>query len=482
MASILPRLFSLGLVFFSLHLCDCASSAAILAVSSDDSKGSFLGRHDFPCKAANLFWPLVFAFLFLIFLLFLLLCALSYIVWALCLIDQILCNLHQSLQRYLAYGKPHLGQGRLFHEMDLTVAPQMPNKKPPPSHQSSLFHGFPAVPTIAQVTTHGLSLVHPNVGVSLPLPLRENRSLEWVVLSCQRTHHHCDRSQCLSCQQCLSQLQLCFRVAAMSSLKDIKELYRRLGVASSVHSTSDQALCTKLVETLKAVEASLAQGFVQAEPESCLLSSYSFDPTSTLVSTTSSTLQAGAPTLVRKGKLLHELLMQRMVFIRDVAAGQRHLKQLFCEPRLLTEGKGQWHVLAACSELLPLPRRLGHKGPLLQHLVADRGQLTSVGRLLRTRQELFYSADHGACDDQRAKELELTDFFFQNGCILHDAQNALKWAVAGLTVGDALQNSHIIMESLRNSAAPILKTALPHVQSSLTLREPSMVSTVFLGR
>ena len=43
-ASILPRLFSLGLVFlFSLHLCDCASSAAILAVSSDDSKGTFLG-------------------------------------------------------------------------------------------------------------------------------------------------------------------------------------------------------------------------------------------------------------------------------------------------------------------------------------------------------------------------------------------------------------------------------------------------------
>ena len=280
---------------------------------------------------------------------------------------------------------------------------------------------------------------------------------------------------------CALDCKMFCQVAAMSSPEEVKALYRRLGVASSVHAPDDRDTCCKLVEVLKSAQRSSAEDFVQAEPEACLLCSYSADPASTLVSTTTRTQSSKAPRLTRKGKLLHELLMQRLVLMRDVGGTGRQMQHLFAEPRLLSEGKGQWHIFVAATELFPLPRKLGHKGPLLQHVVADRAQLTAVARLLRCRQELFYSEEHGRCEDQRALELELTDFFFFNGCVLHDTQNALQWSVQGLASGDSLQHCHIIMESLRNSSVPLLATIPALVSHSLAFREQPAANDLVLS-
>ena len=256
----------------------------------------------------------------------------------------------------------------------------------------------------------------------------------------------------------------------MTTVTELVDFFRRLGTASVVHSPEERDGVTKAVEVLKDFEVHLAKVFLEAEPQSCLVYSYSFDNKSTLVSSTTSSALAGVPTVTRKGKLLYELLMQRVVLMRDVAGQGKQVQQLFGEHRLLTSGKDQWHVLGACAEFLPLPRSLGHEGPLVQHVVADRAQLTAVARLLRCRQELFYSEEHGACHSARALEMDLSDFFLFNGCVLHDAQNALKWAIQPYAKGEALQDCHIIMESLRNSATPIFASLSMHLKNAIVVR------------
>ena len=257
----------------------------------------------------------------------------------------------------------------------------------------------------------------------------------------------------------------------MSATSESVDLFRRLGVASAVLTPEEGRLLAKCVEVLKEFDQHLVCQFIQSEPQAGLVYSYSFDCTRTLVSSTTTSQLSGVPMITRKGKLPYELLMQRVVLMRDVAGTGRQVQQLYAEPRVLSTGKDQWHVLGACAEPLQLPRALGHQGALVQHLVADRAQLTAVARLMRCRQELFYSEEHGACTSDRALEMELTDYFMSNGCVLHDAQNALSWAIQPYALGDSLHDCHIIMESLRNSATPIFASLPAHLHNAIVLRE-----------
>ena len=71
----------------------------------------------------------------------------------------------------------------------------------------------------------------------------------------------------------------------------------------------------------------------------------------------------------------------------------------------------------------------------------------------------------------RALELQLTDYFLYNGCALHDTQNALKCAIQPYANGNIMQDCHIIMESLRNSATPIFASLPLHLQNAIVIRE-----------
>ena len=54
-----------------------------------------------------------------------------------------------------------------------------------------------------------------------------------------------------------------------------------------------------------------------------------------------------------------------------------------------------------------------------------------------------------ACIQHAAKPLG-------TACPLHDAQNALKWSVSDLSKGTVLHDTHVVIESCRNSMAQLL--------------------------
>ena len=84
-------------------------------------------------------------------------------------------------------------------------------------------------------------------------------------------------------------------VAATTTVTELVDFFRRLGTASVVHSPEERDGVTKAAEVLKDFEVHLAKSFVEAEPQSCLVYSYSFDNKSTLVSSTTSSALAGVP-------------------------------------------------------------------------------------------------------------------------------------------------------------------------------------------
>ena len=190
-----------------------------------------------------------------------------------------------------------------------------------------------------------------------------------------------------------------------------------------------------------------------ANVDAPLLYSYSFDATKTMLSTTTSTT---APTgsVLRKGQLAQELLMQRLVLRTPPDLSTDHMRMVFAEPVSLASGKGMWHVFSAACKFAPLPRGLGHKGPLIHHICADRAQLSAVSRLLQGRTRLYY--EKLSSSSSTSALLPELDFFLSCGCALHDVHNSLKWALSPYTQAEALKDSHIVLEALRNSHLPLI--------------------------
>ena len=262
-------------------------------------------------------------------------------------------------------------------------------------------------------------------------------------------------------------------LVTMASPQELSELYRTHGLASEVFPPTDKGLCSKLAEVLKHHQVVSRDQFVQANVDAPLLYSYSFDATKTMLSTTTT-----APTgsVLRKGQLAQELLMQRLVLRTPSDLSTDHMRMVFAEPVSLASGKGMWHVFSAACKFAPLPRGLGHKGPLIHHICADRAQLSAVSRLLQGRTRLYY--EKLSSSSSTSALLPELDFFFSCGCALHDVHNSLKWALSPYTQAEALKDSHIVLEALRNSHLPLILAVPNFLASSLTIRsEPSCESS-----
>ena len=110
----------------------------------------------------------------------------------------------------------------------------------------------------------------------------------------------------------------------------------------------------------------------------------------------------------------------------------------------------------------------------MQHLVADRAQLSALERLLRCRQAAYYQlASPGGAELSLA---ECSDLFFANGCALHDVQNALKWCLEPHLKGDMLSDMHIILESLRSNAHKLLEGLPKHLIATSEERDAEQIA------
>ena len=86
------------------------------------------------------------------------------------------------------------------------------------------------------------------------------------------------------------------------------------------------------------------------------------------------------------GRVMQEYLLQRATLkTKDSLTQEWKSEVLLGDLALLSLSKRSTnHFQAACS-FFPLPRRLGHRGVLLQHLAADRAVVGPLSLLMNQR-------------------------------------------------------------------------------------------------
>ena len=258
--------------------------------------------------------------------------------------------------------------------------------------------------------------------------------------------------------------------------EEVLQRYLSMGSASKVATPTELRGCPKLVEILKRHLRSECESFVAEHKQQGLLYSYSFDGTSALLAHRT-TLPNVPGRIVRGGRQGVELLMQGIILRTSNAMDPDKVRHLFAEPRVLSEGKSQWFIFGAATQLFPLPRTLGHEGFLLYHVVADRLQLSSVGRLLQARQKSWHvmrQEQKESSEGEKARVptvLQLKDLFVSCGCALHDLQNALRWSVDPLLLeGETLSDCRIAVEALRNSSCTLMGLLPAHLSARVCPR------------
>ena len=152
--------------------------------------------------------------------------------------------------------------------------------------------------------------------------------------------------------------------------------------------------------------------------------------------------------ITRKGRALHELLLERGLVKCTKASGQDEVAFMCSDIRSLAAGKTNWNLFTASAAFSPLLRKPGHMGITVHHHCMDRGVFSALDRNFRQRHQAFYTAGLGPDLGEEAFLLELTSWIVGTPCMAHDVQKSLQWALAGVASVEATQDLHIVMESM----------------------------------
>lgn len=212
----------------------------------------------------------------------------------------------------------------------------------------------------------------------------------------------------------------------------------------------------RLLEVLKHHLKSKCIALVEAAAHFPVLWSYSCDATPLKTSVTQTSSHEGA-TVVRRGRVLHELLLERGFVKCKGASGQDEVAFMYSDIRSLADGKKTWNLFTASATFFPLLRKVGHKGITVHHHCMDRGVFSSLDRCLRQRHQAYYTTGLGPDLGQEAFLLELTDWIVGTPCMVHDVHKSLQWALAGVSSAEAVKDLHIVIEALRNSFSLLTK-------------------------
>ena len=243
---------------------------------------------------------------------------------------------------------------------------------------------------------------------------------------------------------------------------------QRLAAPGSSLTAGETETAVNLSVMLHDFQRSVCKKFVQQARGLPILMSYMVDPTSfALVAT--HTQKQDSKTVTRKGKVLHELLMQRLVLKRSGADGSVP-RMVIGYPVPLTQGKSARHVFQSALKFLPIPDTWTHDGFLLVHLCADGALHSPLADLLSAHHQARATAtedtEHG---DSQSRGLHRT-LLLSCPCAAHVLQNSLKWAMPENVTEDLLRGLHISIESLRNSFSLLEGHLYTFLQQHLAFR------------
>ena len=226
--------------------------------------------------------------------------------------------------------------------------------------------------------------------------------------------------------------------------------YERLARASTYTDSYESRRLAPLRLLLHQALKSKAQKMVQLAGNTPLLVSFSSDPSSLLLaSTTKSSSSAG--TVVRQGRVLVELLLQRTAYKHFQEDGLAVLHIVPGPPLPLTQGKAATNLFQAACKMNPLVRQWGHEGIVIHHIVCDRAVHSALESLLYGRLQAYYSDIYGPDLGARKGLWQMQELFCGTPCAAHASQNAIQWSLGPMSQGEVFHDLHIVIESLRNS-------------------------------
>ena len=228
----------------------------------------------------------------------------------------------------------------------------------------------------------------------------------------------------------------------------LQSLHRLCQVSGSL-TDADAVLALKLSVLLQDFQRDRCKRFLREHSDAPVLMSYSVDPTSIALSASHSQSH-GCATVRRTGKVLQELLMQRLV-LKAHGPSQPTPVMEVGYPIPLSEGKTAKHIFSAAKTFVPMAREEQHHGFVVVHLCADGALLSSLEALMVARRNLYFSEDGQQAAEEDLELAAMQDLFLASPCLAHALQNSLKWAVAPLSTEESMKNLHVVIESLRNS-------------------------------
>jgi hypothetical protein len=160
-------------------------------------------------------------------------------------------------------------------------------------------------------------------------------------------------------------------------VSSLQALYAEICRAPRVLTEADRSLLPRLYGALRDFLWLKARRLVRDSVDTPLLVSYQSDATSHLCKAIS-IAEASESHVVRHGRVLAELLVERGFIKVRSFSGRERVACLVQAPRALSLGKSCYHGFSAACEFLPILRQWNHQSILVDHVTFDRAVYKSM--------------------------------------------------------------------------------------------------------
>ena len=130
--------------------------------------------------------------------------------------------------------------------------------------------------------------------------------------------------------------------------KSLQSLYLNFCSASKVLTDDERPVLAKLAHALSCVLCEKARGLIRRSAVQPVLISYQSDATSHLCKAI--TVAVGGSHVIRHGKVLVELLIERGFVKARSPTGKEEVAFLLCAPRPLSNGEACWNGFSAAAD------------------------------------------------------------------------------------------------------------------------------------
>ena len=249
------------------------------------------------------------------------------------------------------------------------------------------------------------------------------------------------------------------------------DLIRHFGFASQNLSRDDLHDLGAACEAAKEVLRRKAQRLVESSSPLPVLSSTSCDGTPINIAFQESARLPSGKKVHVQGRRSMEFLVANQFLRAKTPTGGCETSVLLGEAIPLTFTKTAPAVFQAAQQHFKTLRQLGHRGPAIEHMVADRCGLTALEKMHRQ----FHAAQPPMVPrpGEESAFIPYLEFVLVTPCALHDAQNGFRWGYpAQFKDKQLMRDLYVAIESLRNSADLLWCRLFSWIDSRLRFATP----------